>query len=351
MDDKEAAGMDSNSSAEVVLDVKNLKVHFRRGGGMLSTLTGGKPQVVRAVDGVSLRIHRGEILGVAGESGCGKTTTGMTLVRLYRPTEGAIFFEGEDITFLAESQLKGFRRNAQIFFQNPYESLNPRFRIFDIVAEMLKIHQLGTGSMRKSLVAEALRQAGLEPADAYFRRFPHELSGGERQRVAIARAMVLNPRFVVADEPVAMLDVSIRAGILNLLRKMATERALSILYISHDLSSIKYICARTIIMYLGVVVETGPTRQIVDEPLHPYSQLLIASIPLPDPHKRRKRSSSSLEIVSAIDLPRGCRYAARCPFVMDVCRQVDPSLRETRPGRWVACHLYEHAKAITESIQ
>lgn len=342
--------VESDSRADVVLEVRELKVHFRRGGGPLAALMGARPRVVRAVDGVSFAIRRGEILGVAGESGCGKTTTGMTLVRLYRPTGGEIRFEGQDITYLKDRRLRPFRRHAQIIFQNPYESLNPRFRIFDIIAEMLKIHRIGAKADRPALVAEALRQAGLVPPETYFRRFPHELSGGERQRVAIARAMVLNPRFVVADEPVAMLDVSIRAGILNLLKTMATEKALSILYISHDLSSIKYICARSIIMYLGVIVEMGPTQQLIDEPLHPYSQLLIASIPVPDPHARRERSAGSLEVASAIDLPRGCRYASRCPFVMDVCHQVDPPLREARPGRWVACHLYEAEGNTTEPV-
>ena len=324
-----------------LLEVKDLKVQFVLGKGVFSALLGNRPRVVKAVDGINLTIKRGEIVGLAGESGSGKTTTGMTLVRLYRPTSGEIIFEGRDVATLDGPDLKRFRKDAQIIFQNPYESLNPRFTAFNSVVELLRIHDIAEKSEEKERVSQLMAQAGLQPAREYFDKRPHELSGGELQRVAIARAMAPNPRFLVADEPVAMLDVSIRAGILNLLTSLASEISLSVLYISHDLSSIAYICDQVAIMYLGVIVEVGRTEAVIAKPLHPYTQSLVSSIPVVDPDVKRDRELTVLEVASPIDLPTGCRYAQRCPFVMDQCFELEPELLEVKPGRWAACYLYE----------
>ena len=324
-----------------LLEVKDLKVQFVLGRGVFSSLLGNQPRVVKAVDGINLTIEKGEIVGLAGESGSGKTTTGMTLVRLYKPTSGEIIFEGRDVATLDGPDLKRFRKDAQIIFQNPYESLNPRFTAFNSVVELLRIHDIAEKSEEKERVSQLLVQAGLKPPKAYFDKRPHELSGGELQRVAIARAMAPNPRFLVADEPVAMLDVSIRAGILNLLTSLASEISLSVLYISHDLSSIAYICDQVAVMYLGVIVEVGRTEAVIHKPLHPYTQSLVSSIPVADPDVKRDRELTVLEVASSIDLPTGCRYAQRCHFVMDQCIELEPELLEVEPGRWAACYLYE----------
>jgi len=243
-----------------LLAVRGLKKHFTLRGGFFAQLLGRGAVQVRAVDGVDLALEEGEVLGIVGESGCGKSTMGMTVVRLHEPTAGEIRFRGEDVAHYRGRALRGFRRNAQIIFQDPYQSLNPRFTVFDAVREPLVIHRLANGTSLVDRVVQALDEAGLRPPEVFLGRYPHELSGGQRQRVAIARAMVLRPRFVVADEPVSMLDVSIRAGILKLLRRFSREASLSILYISHDISTVRYLCDRTAVMYLGRIVEVGPTR-------------------------------------------------------------------------------------------
>jgi peptide/nickel transport system ATP-binding protein len=312
--------------------------------GLIASLAGEGALHVHAVDGVSFAIHEGEVLGLVGESGSGKTTTGMTALRLYEPTAGEIRFRGASVAGLGAGEQRAFRRHAQIVFQNPYESLNPRFRIADWVAEPLVIHRIGTAQERGERVVGALEDVELRPARDFLERFPHELSGGQRQRVAIARAVVVEPAFIVADEPVSMLDVSIRAGILNLLRRFSRERGLAILYISHDIATVRYLCHRTATMYAGQIVEIGPTDSVLRNPQHPYTQALIAAVPVPDPRVRRPRVSLPGEIPSLVRPPEGCRFASRCPFVMDVCKTVAPPLRPTDGGRHVACHLYTDEK-------
>ncbi|MBW6454567.1 MAG: ABC transporter ATP-binding protein [Trueperaceae bacterium] len=291
-------------------------------------------RVVHALDGVSFAIRRGEILGLAGESGSGKTTTGETLVRLQAPTAGHIRFAGEPIEHLRGRHLRDFRRHAQMVFQDPYETLNPRLTIEDIVGEPLTIHRLANGDDRRERVVEALERSGLKPADEYLERFPHELSGGQRQRVAIARAIVLEPDFLVADEPVSMLDVSIRAGVLNLLRRFRDEDGISIVYVSHDLPTIRYVADRTAIMYLGQVVEIGPTESVIQRRLHPYTQLLLEASPEPDPDVVKPALEARGEIPSAIDVPNGCRFHTRCPLATPACgwegRDVEAALAAAR---------------------
>ncbi|MDO5604492.1 MAG: ABC transporter ATP-binding protein [Paracoccus sp. (in: a-proteobacteria)] len=297
-----------------ILRVENLLRYFDLPGGLFEA---GKK--VHAVDGVSLSLQAGEILGLAGESGSGKTTAGEVLVKLQEPTAGTILSEGEDISTLKGRALRAFRRRAQMVFQDPYQTLNPRFTIAQIVGEPLKIHGLAKGEAITTGVMQALERAGLKPAALYMERFPHELSGGQRQRVAIARAIVLEPRFIVADEPVSMLDVSIRAGVLNLMRRFRDDLGISFVYVSHDLPTIRYVADRTAIMYLGQVVEIGPTETVIRERRHPYTQLLIDASPEPDPEVIKPPLEAAGEIPSAIEVPNGCRFHTRCPLATPQC--------------------------------
>jgi peptide/nickel transport system ATP-binding protein len=323
-----------------LIQVRNLKKWFPLHEGLFSSLFRKRePRYIKAVDGVTFGIRKGEILGLAGESGCGKTTTGMTILRLYDPSFGEILYRGEDIAQWPHKELKKLRRNMQLIFQDPYQSLNPRFTILETIKEPLDIHRLGPEDERIDKVLRTLEKAELIPGENFLHLYPHQLSGGQRQRVMIAKALVLNPGFIVADEPVSMLDVSIRASILNLLKKIADEESLGMLYISHDLSTIRHICSRTAIMYLGKVVEIGPTEEVIHAPVHPYVSALISSVPVPDPTYQRQRVEISGEVLTPIDLPHGCSFAPRCSRISEICREEEPVLHNLNPEHQVACHL------------
>lgn len=323
----------------VLLEVKNLKTYFMVRRGFLSMF--GTPQFVRAVDDVSFYVKRGEIFSLAGESGSGKTTTGKSILRLVEPTSGDVHFDGRDILSMNKKELKKLRRDMQIIFQDPYESLNPRQTVFDIISEPLEVNNLvDTYAEKVKKVSEALQDVELSPPEEFMNRYPHELSGGQRQRVAVASTLVLKPKFIVADEPVSMVDVSIRAGILNLMANLKEKMDLTYLLITHDLSVARYMCDRIAIMYLGKIMETGPTGVIVDNPLHPYTEALISVIPVPDPKLRdRERLILRGEIPDPVNVPPGCRFHPRCSYAIDVCREAEPEMVEVEKDHFVACHV------------
>lgn len=326
---------------ETLVKAENLKKWFPVSGGFLGSLVSRKQLYVRAVDGVSFDIKKGEIFGLAGESGSGKTTTGRMLLRLIEPTSGKILLNKEDITRISEGKMKPIRKRMQIVFQDPYESLNPRMTIFDILAEPLQIQGISNEKELKTRVRKALEDVQLVPPEEYTDRYPHELSGGQRQRVATARALVLSPEFIVADEPVSMLDVSIRAEVLNLMVDLMNKYQVAFLYITHDLALARHICDRVAVMYLGKIMEMGDVDNVILEPLHPYTQALIAAVPLPDPTSRRIEVVIKGEIPSPINPPSGCRFHTRCPkYIGDICRTKEPALVDLGKGQMVACHLY-----------
>jgi oligopeptide/dipeptide ABC transporter ATP-binding protein len=295
---------------------------------------------VHAVDEVTFELGRGEVLALVGESGCGKSTLALTLMGLERPTGGQIVYEGQDVTHLSGTGLKELRRHIQMIFQDPYESLNPMMTIGEIVAEPLAVHRLALNAdTRAQRVQQALEDAGLRPAQAFLGRYPHELSGGQRQRVVIASALVLEPIVLLADEPVSMLDVSIRAEILNVLVELRQKRGISILFITHDLSTAAYFADRIAVMYLGRVVEIGPTEQVLKSPRHPYTKALLSVVPVPNPRLRRERIILQGETPNPIDLPSGCRFHPRCPLAEARCREVDPAFVTIGPGHEAACLL------------
>jgi peptide/nickel transport system ATP-binding protein len=325
-----------------LLEVKNLKKYFPVREGFFKSLISQEDKWINAVDDVSFEIMPGEVFGLAGESGCGKTTTGKTVLKLIEPTSGNVIFDGMDIFELPPHELKDLRQKMQIIYQDPYESLNPRMNVFDIVSEGAIIHNLAeTQSDMVELVYKALEVVELTPPEEFIFRYPHELSGGQRQRVCIGRAIILNPQFIVADEPVSMLDVSIRASILQLMLRWKAESDISYLFVTHDLAVARHMCDRIAIMYLGEIVEMGTIDKVIETPEHPYTQALMAAVPVPDPEAERTKVLITGEVPTAIDPPRGCRFHPRCPHVKDSCKGESPNLIELERDHFVACHSRE----------
>lgn len=325
-----------------ILIVRELKKWYPVQTGFLNRLFSAQREFIRAVDGVSFAIRRGEVFGLAGESGSGKTTTGRVSIGLEQPTDGKVIFDGQDLAELNSKQLRHMRRRMQVIFQDPLASLNPRMSIGEAIAHPLQIHFPDQTDEIRDIVMDMMERVGLSPPHFFFTKYPHQISGGQRQRVVIARALVTNPDLVMADEPIAMADVSVRALLLDLMIELKDELNLTYLFITHDLATAKYICDRIGIMYLGRLGEIGELREVYANPLHPYTQALLAAVPVPDPHDRRTEPMPEGEIPNPINPPTGCRFHPRCPIArLPHCSEEEPELRELRPGHWVACHYAE----------
>lgn len=325
--------------SQTLLDVQHLVKYFPIRSGLFRSVTGQ----VRAVDDVSFTIQRGETLGLVGESGCGKTTVARALLRLIPATSGHVHFEGQDVLTASRSQLKVLRRKMQIVFQDPYSSLDPRRTVGDSLAEGLVIHGIGNRQSRLDLVATMVEKVGL--STGVLERFPHEFSGGQRQRLGIARALVMQPALLVLDEPVSALDVSIQAQVLNLLRTLQADMGLTYLFVAHNLGVVEYISTRIGVMYLGKLVELGPSRDVFQRPLHPYTKALAAAVPRPRPSATRERIVLQGDVPSPANPPSGCRFHTRCWLAKDICKTQEPALTEKTPGRWAACHFWEQTSS------
>ena len=317
---------------EVILKVENLKKYFPIKGGFFSKTIGN----VKAVDGVSLEVRKGETLGIVGESGCGKSTTGRAILQLLKPTGGKVYFKDQDLSKLSKKEMRALRPKMQLIFQDPYSSLNPRMTVGQIIGEALIDHKMATKENLREKVLEVMDLCGL--AEYQIDRFPHEFSGGQRQRIGIARALALDPEFIVADEPVSALDVSIQAQIINLLAKLQKEKGFSYMFISHDLSVVEHLCQRVGVMYLGSMVELADKDELFDNPLHPYTKALLSAIPIPDPTIKRERIILTGDIPSPANPPKGCKFHTRCPYATDKCKEEAPEYREIKEGHFVACH-------------
>jgi oligopeptide transport system ATP-binding protein len=321
---------------EVLMQVRDLKKHFPITRGIVIQRQVG---AIKAVDGISFDVYPGETLGLVGESGCGKSTTGRTILQLYRPTAGEVHFEGIDLVNIKGEELRRMRRRMQMIFQDPYASLNPRMTVGNIIGEPLEVHGIAKGQERRERVQELLRVVGLNP---YFvNRYPHEFSGGQRQRIGVARALALNPAFIVCDEPISALDVSIQAQVVNLLEDLQAEFGLTYLFIAHDLSMVRHISTRVAVMYLGKIVELTDRESLYNSPQHPYTKALLSAVPIPDPVVEEKRQRIILEgdVPSPANPPKGCNFSTRCPVAIDRCFEEDPEFREVASDHWCACHL------------
>jgi len=322
---------------EILVEVKNLKKYFPITKGIIFQKHVGD---IKAVDGISFFIRRGETLGLVGESGCGKTTTGRTILQLYRPTAGEVFFEGQNLCEMKGEKLRRMRKKMQMIFQDPYASLNPRMTVGNIIGEPLEVHNIATGKEKMERVQELLRIVGLNPY--FINRYPHEFSGGQRQRIGIARALALNPSFIICDEPISSLDVSIQAQIMNLLEDLQEKFGLTYLFIAHDLAVVRHVSDRVAVMYLGKLVELTDRDTLYREPLHPYTKALLSAVPIPDPFVEEKRERERVILVgdvpSPANPPSGCRFHTRCPLVMDICKEEEPEFRDLGGEHWVACH-------------
>jgi oligopeptide/dipeptide ABC transporter ATP-binding protein len=323
-----------------ILKVENLKKYYELNPGLLAKiLRGHQGKILRAVDDITFNVDENEVLGIAGESGCGKTTAGLMLARLINPSSGKVFYNDQDVSELQGQQIRKFHKEVQFIFQDPYQSLNPRFRAFDIIAEGLRALKICSEDEIESRIIRTLDLVGLKPAEFMF-RFPHQMSGGERQRVGISSAIILKPRLVIADEPVSMLDVSIRAGILDLIKNLSRELSFASVFISHELASLASISDRLIIMYLGKIVEIAGAEELVKNPSHPYSKALIAAVPVPDPRHKWRSIDIKGGVTKPIDLPSGCRFRPRCPVAIEICSRENPELKKIGLRHEVACHLY-----------
>jgi len=326
-----------------LLEINNLVKHFPVVGGVFSRPIGW----VRAVDDISFHIFEGETFGLVGESGSGKTTAGKTIIKLIEPTKGQIIFNGIDITKFGENKIRPLRREMQIIFQDPYGSLNPRMPIGEIIKEPLMVHNIGDKKEQEERVVEIMKLVGLRPE--YLRRYPHEFSGGQRQRIGIARAVVLNPKFIVADEPVSALDASIQAQVLNLLLELQQKLALTYLLVAHNLAVVRHVSDRIGVMYLGKLVEVAETKELFKNPLHPYTQALLSAIPIPDPEIKKERILLQGDIPSPINPPSGCRFRTRCRYAKDICKESEPPLVDVGSGHYVACHFVKEGKVVEYS--
>ena len=348
LDDNPNKNISVPSDSQPLVSVKDLKMHFPIHGGLLQRRIGE----VKAVDGISFDIHEGETLGLVGESGCGKSTVGRSILRLYDVTDGEIRIDGHELADAKASKLRDMRPMMQMIFQDPQASLNPRMRVGDIIAEPLREHENLNNEQRRARVDELMDQVGL--SREFASRYPHEFSGGQRQRIGIARALALNPKFIVCDEPIAALDVSIQAQVVNLLEELQDSLGLTYLFISHDLSMVRHIADRVAVMYLGRIAELSDRDSLYEHPLHPYTQALLSAVPDPDPSVTDKVERVILtgDVPSPSNPPKGCNFCTRCPQVMDICRQREPIFQEVEPGRFVACHLFETAsQAAPEANQ